>query len=86
MPRIWNVKPTQFAPRCTTCTDYWWLWDFSLAGFVPGGDPNQVIRPGDFQVRTLGVCVRLASTERATARVMQEGSAGRKIRHQPRPD
>ncbi len=30
------------------------------------------------------VCVRvhLASTERATARVMQEGSAGRKIRHQ----
>ncbi len=33
----------------------------------------------------LSVCVRLASTERATARIRQEGSAGRKIRHQPRP-
>ncbi len=32
------------------------------------------------------VCVRLASTERATARVMQEGSAARKIRHEPRPE
>ncbi len=35
--------------------------------------------------RSSEMCVRLASTERATARIMQEGSAGRKIRHQPRP-
>ncbi len=31
------------------------------------------------------VFARLSSTERATARVMQEGSAGRQIRHQPSP-
>ncbi len=30
-------------------------------------------------------CVHLASTERATARVKQEESAGRRIRHHPRP-
>ncbi len=36
-------------------------------------------------VSVLDVCVHVASTERATARVMQEGSAARQIRHEPRP-
>ncbi len=41
--------------------------------------------PLSLVARPCCVCVRLASTERATARVMQQGSAGRKIRHKPRP-
>ncbi len=55
------------------------------------GGPQVRLAGGEALTRASGsqaprcVCVRLASTERATARVTQERSAGRQIRHQPRP-
>jgi hypothetical protein len=46
-PRIWAVHPTQFLPSCTYCTDYWWFYEFHLAGFW-GGDPKAPMYKNSF--------------------------------------
>eukprot|EP00798_Chlamydomonas_sp_ICE-L_P027615 gene27615-7252_t len=41
--RIYHVSPTQYAPRCTYCKDYWWRYVFYFPGFAPKGDPATTI-------------------------------------------
>lgn len=32
-PRIYDVKPIYFVPRCTYCDDYFWGWTYYLPIF-----------------------------------------------------
>ncbi|GAX75120.1 hypothetical protein CEUSTIGMA_g2564.t1 [Chlamydomonas eustigma] len=46
--RIYAVSPTQYAPRCTYCTDYWWRWVYYLPGFTGGSPANPINNPTSF--------------------------------------
>lgn len=40
-PRIYDVRPTEFVPRCTYCEDYFWGWTYYLPAF--DGAPTTTI-------------------------------------------
>jgi hypothetical protein len=44
-----DIKPFQFVPTCTLCSDYWWSWKIYLPAFS-GSDAKTVInQPSEFK-------------------------------------
>ena len=47
--RIVDVKPYQFVPTCTFCSDYWWSWKIYLPLFSGSGIDTIINQPSDFK-------------------------------------
>lgn len=46
--RVVDVKPYQFVPTCTFCSDYWWSWKVYLPVFSGSGAETVINQPSDF--------------------------------------
>lgn len=40
MVSLGDVKPSEFRPTCTYCTDYWWRYDIFFSAFAGYGSKS----------------------------------------------